>query len=234
VWDLPVRIVHWLLVIGIAGSYATHKLGVAYFSYHLWFGYLVVVLAAFRILWGFVGTRHARFASFLRGPRATGAYLVALLRGAAPATPGHNPLGGWMVIFLLLFLLAQGITGLFANDEIFNTGPLYGYISDASKPEAHLLASPAVRLDPHRGGVARAGGDRPPRVRRARPHRAHVHRKKAGAPARRTRGHRLIAPLAGGGTAGGLAVTVTWLVLRRLRRRYSASNSAVTGLIPPL
>ena len=71
VWDLPVRIVHWLLVIGIAGSYATHKLGVAYFNYHLWFGYLVVVLAAFRILWGFVGTRHARFASFLRGPRAT-------------------------------------------------------------------------------------------------------------------------------------------------------------------
>ena len=130
VWDLPVRIVHWLLVIGIAGSYVTHKLGVAYFKYHLWFGYLVVVLAAFRILWGFVGTRHARFASFLRGPRATGAYLLALLQGAAPVTPGHNPLGGWMVIFLLLFLLAQGITGLFANDEIFNTGPLYGYISD--------------------------------------------------------------------------------------------------------
>ena len=79
VWDLPVRIVHWLLVIGIAGSYATHKLGVAYFKYHLWFGYLVVVLAAFRILWGFVGTRHARFASFLRGPRAT----LRLSRGAA-------------------------------------------------------------------------------------------------------------------------------------------------------
>jgi cytochrome b len=131
VWDLPVRIVHWLLVVGIAGSYATHKLGVAYFKYHLWFGYLVVVLAAFRILWGFFGTRHARFGSFLRGPRATVAYLVALLRGAAPATPGHNPTGAWMVIFLLVSLLAQGITGLFANDEIFNTGPLYGYISDS-------------------------------------------------------------------------------------------------------
>ncbi len=131
VWDLPVRIVHWLLVIGIAGSYATHKLGVAYFKYHLWFGYLVVVLAAFRILWGFVGTRHARFTKFLRGPRATLGYLVGLLRGTATATPGHNPVGGWMVIFLLLSLLAQGITGLFANDEIFNTGPLYGYISDS-------------------------------------------------------------------------------------------------------
>jgi cytochrome b len=131
VWDLPVRVVHWLLVIGIAGSYATHKLGVAYFDYHRWFGYLVLVLAAFRILWGFVGTRHARFANFLRGPRETLAYLIALLRGRAAATPGHNPVGAWMVLFLLLALVAQGVTGLFANDEIFNLGPLYGYISDS-------------------------------------------------------------------------------------------------------
>ena len=89
VWDLPVRIVHWLLVFGIAGSYATHKLGVAYFKYHLWFGYLVVVLAAFRILWGFVGTRHARFAKFLRGPRATAAYFAraAARRRARDARP---------------------------------------------------------------------------------------------------------------------------------------------------
>jgi cytochrome b len=131
VWDLPVRIVHWLLVFGIAGSYATHKLGVAYFKYHAWSGYLVVVLAAFRILWGLVGTRHARFVQFLRGPRETWRYLALLSRGRAPSTPGHNPVGAWMVVFLLLALLAQGITGLFANDEIFNTGPLYGYIGDS-------------------------------------------------------------------------------------------------------
>jgi len=131
VWDLPVRIVHWLLVFGIAGSYATHKAGVAYFTYHLWFGYLVVVLASFRIVWGFVGTRHARFRNFLRGPRKTIAYLRALARGEPQAHAGHNPLGAWMVVLLLLGLLAQGITGLFANDEIFNTGPLYGYVGDA-------------------------------------------------------------------------------------------------------
>jgi cytochrome b len=131
IWDLPVRVTHWLLVLGIAGSYLTNKLGVQYFKYHLWFGYLVVVLAAFRILWGLVGTRHARFTSFVRGPRATVAYLLATLRGRSHATPGHNPLGAWMVVFLLLTLLAQGITGLFANDEIFNTGPLYGYIGDS-------------------------------------------------------------------------------------------------------
>ena len=92
----------------------------------------MVVLAAFRILWGLVGTRHARFAKFLRGPRATCRVSSRRCCAArAPATPGHNPLGAWMVVFLLLALLAQGITGLFANDEIFNTGPLYGYISDS-------------------------------------------------------------------------------------------------------
>jgi cytochrome b len=131
VWDLPVRIVHWLLVVGIAASYVTHEAGVAYFKYHLWSGYLVVVLAAFRMVWGFVGTRHARFRNFLRGPRATIAYLRGLPRGAPHVHPGHNPLGAWMVVFLLLALLAQGITGLFSNDEIFNTGPLYGYVGDA-------------------------------------------------------------------------------------------------------
>src|SRR4051812_26786565 len=132
VWDLPVRVTHWLLVLGIAGSYATHKLGVEYFKYHLWSGYSVVVLAAFRILWGVVGTRHARFASFVRGPRTTWNYLRALRHGGAARRPGHNPLGAWMVVFLLAALLSQGITGLFANDEIFNTGPLYGYVSDAT------------------------------------------------------------------------------------------------------
>lgn len=132
VWDLPVRITHWLLVVGIAGSYITNKLGVEYFKYHLWFGYTVVVLAAFRILWGVVGTRHARFSSFVRGPRTTWNYLRALRQGGAAPRAGHNPLGAWMVVFLLGALLAQGLTGLFANDEIFNTGPLYGYVSDAT------------------------------------------------------------------------------------------------------
>jgi cytochrome b len=131
VWDLPVRIVHWLLVFGIAGSYATHKAGIEYFRYHVWFGYLVVALASFRLIWGLVGTRHARFWNFLRGPGATFQYLMRLTGGNPSAHAGHNPLGGWMVVFLLLALFAQGVSGLFANDEIFNTGPLYGYVSDA-------------------------------------------------------------------------------------------------------
>jgi cytochrome b len=132
VWDLPVRITHWLLVLGIVGSYATHKAGVAYFQYHAWFGYSVLVLASFRILWGFVGTRHARFSNFLRGPRATAGYLLQVFRrDAGGPHPGHNPLGAWMVVLFLFLLVAQGATGLFTNDEIFNLGPLYGYVSDA-------------------------------------------------------------------------------------------------------
>jgi cytochrome b len=132
VWDLPVRIVHWLLVAALVGAYATHKGGVAYFRYHAWCGYAVVVLSAFRILWGFVGTRHARFTSFVRGPRATLRYLRDSIRERHPVHAGHNPLGAWMVVFLLATLFAQGATGMFANDEIFSTGPLYGYVNDAT------------------------------------------------------------------------------------------------------
>ena len=132
VWDLPVRLTHWLLVAALAGSYATHKAGIEYFRYHVWCGYAVLVLATFRILWGVVGTRHARFASFVRAPRATFRYLFDLLRGEHPAHAGHNPLGAWMVVFLLAALLAQAVTGLFANDEIFNTGPLVGYVPETT------------------------------------------------------------------------------------------------------
>ncbi len=131
VWDLPVRLFHWTLVTAFIASYVTNKLGIAYFKYHVWCGYTVIVLVCFRILWGFVGTRHARFRNFVRGPVATGRYLLGLMRGRGRRYPGHNPLGALMVLALLLTLLAQALTGLFANDEIVNTGPLYGYVSNA-------------------------------------------------------------------------------------------------------
>jgi cytochrome b len=130
VWDLPLRLFHWLLVAAIVTSWVTHELGVEYFEWHVRAGYVTLVLLAFRIAWGFVGPRHARFAGFLRGPRAIMAYLRAARRGEAAATVGHNPLGGWSVVVMLGLLLFQALTGLFSNDEIFNTGPLYGYVSD--------------------------------------------------------------------------------------------------------
>jgi cytochrome b len=80
------------------------------------------------VVWGFVGTRHARFASFLRGPRAIAGYLRD---GDASPPAGHNPLGGLAVVALLALLLFKSVTGLFANDEILNAGPFYGWVAPA-------------------------------------------------------------------------------------------------------
>lgn len=128
VWDLPVRVTHWALVLAVAGCWATHYAGIEWFGWHRRLGYTVLVLVAFRIAWGLVGTRHARFASFVHGPRT----LLAYLRDRGRATVGHNPLGGLSVLALLALLLLQAATGLFANDEIMNTGPFYGWIAPES------------------------------------------------------------------------------------------------------
>ena len=129
VWDWPVRLFHWTLVGAFVGAFITNRLGVSFFKYHLWCGYTVIVLVAFRILWGLFGTRHARFLNFLRGPFQTWRYARDLWRGRAHGHAGHNPLGALMVLVLLVALGAQAILGLFANDDIFNVGPLYGYVS---------------------------------------------------------------------------------------------------------
>jgi cytochrome b len=136
VWDLPVRVTHWLLVVVIAGSWTTAQLDPSYFRWHEYCGYTVLVLVVFRLLWGFWGTRHARFRAFLRGPATILAYGRKLFknpRGAAgdAAIIGHNPLGGVSVLLLLVALLAQGATGLFSNDDIANAGPFYGWVSSS-------------------------------------------------------------------------------------------------------
>ncbi len=125
VWDLPVRVTHGALVLAVAGCWLTHYAGVEWFNWHRRLGYVVLVLAAFRVAWGWVGTRHARFAAFVRGP---GAVLVYLRQSGRPAV-GHSPLGALSVIALLGLLLLQAATGLFANDEIMNMGPFYGWIA---------------------------------------------------------------------------------------------------------
>jgi cytochrome b len=130
IWDLPVRIFHWLLVILCVAAYVTHALGTDYFIYHRWSGYAMLVLVSFRILWGFVGTYHARFSNFVRNPITTTKYAFSVFKKTDKHYAGHNPLGAIMVIVLLSALLVQAITGLFTNDEIFNLGPLYAYVSD--------------------------------------------------------------------------------------------------------
>lgn len=110
VWDIPVRVFHWLLAASFAGAYLTAESDQWRLA-HVILGYTVAWLACFRIVWGVVGSRHARFASFVRGPRAIGSYLGSLLRGQPQHFAGHNPAGALTVLVLLLLSLAVGISG---------------------------------------------------------------------------------------------------------------------------
>ncbi len=109
VWDPAVRIGHWLLVALFAAAYAT---GEGDSDLHVYAGYGVLGVVAFRLLWGFVGTRYARFGEFLRGPRETLSYLKAFVAGRPPHYLGHNPAGGWMIVVMLLMLSLTVWTGL--------------------------------------------------------------------------------------------------------------------------
>jgi cytochrome b len=124
VWDWPVRVFHWALVALLAAAWATAEAGIDYMHWHMRCGYAVLTLLAFRVLWGMVGSASARFGSFLRGPRAVLTYLRAWFSREPQHYLGHNPLGGWMVLMLLLLVAVQAGTGLFANDDIVNEGPL--------------------------------------------------------------------------------------------------------------
>jgi cytochrome b len=123
VWDLPVRLFHWLLVISIAVSWATAESGLM--RVHFLCGYTILTLLLFRLGWGIVGSYPARFATFVRGPRAALEHLreLRLPPDRVPPILGHNPLGGWMVVTLLLVLLVQAGSGLFTSDDIMVDGP---------------------------------------------------------------------------------------------------------------
>jgi len=125
VWDLPLRLAHWALVLALGGSWLTAELGVEYREYHFWCGYAVLSIVLFRLMWGLVGTRYARFTQFLASPPTVVRYARGLF--SKPAAPGygagHNPLGGLAVIALLVLLGVQIGTGLFTDDDILYTGP---------------------------------------------------------------------------------------------------------------
>jgi cytochrome b len=131
VWDLPTRIFHWALATLVIFSFTTGKVGGAWMEWHLKSGYAIAALLVFRLAWGFAGSRTARFAHFLTGPRAALAYARETAGGRRPYTDGHNPMGGWMVVFMLLALVVQASTGLFADDEIATQGPLAAKVSEA-------------------------------------------------------------------------------------------------------
>jgi len=125
VWDLPIRLFHWLLVVCIAGSFVTINLGDEFIQWHAYFGYSILILLVFRIIWGFIGSTHARFASFLPTKTAIFEYLS----GSSPRVLGHNPVGAISVFALLFVLSIQVFTGLFVDDEVSFQGPLAKYVS---------------------------------------------------------------------------------------------------------
>jgi cytochrome b len=122
VWDVPTRVFHWLLVLSIIGSYVTAKL--AWMPWHQAFGCLMIGLLIFRVLWGLIGPRHARFVNFIKGPGSVIRYLKGGIRSV-----GHNPLGAGMVVLMLLLMATQATTGLFSTDDVAFVGPYFPSVS---------------------------------------------------------------------------------------------------------
>jgi cytochrome b len=127
-WDGPTRIVHWGLVVLIALAWWSAESD--HLQWHRWSGYGVLGLLVFRLIWGFAGSRSARFASFVRGPTAMVNYMRTLASRAPSDHPGHNPLGALSVLAILAALCLQVVSGLFAVDvDGLESGPLSDRVS---------------------------------------------------------------------------------------------------------
>ena len=150
VWDLPTRIFHWLIAGLFFFSWWCVK--TSHMDWHYLSGLTVLALLVFRLIWGFIGGSTARFANFIRGPKA----VIAYLRGTSPEAAGHSPLGGYAVLALIGLLLAQVSAGLFAVDtDGLESGPLSHFVSfDSGRSAAGihglifnlLLAMVAIHL----------------------------------------------------------------------------------------
>lgn len=127
IWDLPVRLFHWLLPILVIVSYVSVQRDMM--TLHFASGYAMAALLIFRIIWGFVGSETARFSHFLKSPIAALRHLTHLFKRGPDTQVGHNEAGGWMVILLLLILVTQVVTGMCANDDGTTEGPLMQHIS---------------------------------------------------------------------------------------------------------
>ncbi len=136
VWDLPTRLFHWTLAVTLVGSVVSAKIGGNAMVWHIRFGLVVLALIAFRLLWGVFGGRWSRFASFIYAPSTVLRYLRGQARPDEHLDVGHNPLGSFSVFALLGFLTLQVATGLIADDEIANVGPLNRFVSSATAGQA--------------------------------------------------------------------------------------------------
>jgi cytochrome b len=132
VWDLPTRLFHWTLAACVIGSVVSAKVGGNAMVWHFRLGYVVLSLLAFRLVWGLIGGRWSRFASFVHAPSTLKRYLAGRHTADEHLDVGHNPLGALSVLAMLGLLAAQVSSGLFADDDISNTGPLVKFVSGST------------------------------------------------------------------------------------------------------
>jgi cytochrome b len=144
VWDAPVRVFHWLMVLSFAGAYLSAE-SERWRLLHVTLGYTMAGLVVFRILWGLAGTRYARFASFVRGPKAVARYLGALLRGQPEHHTGHNPAGALAIVALLALTLGVAASGWASYNEVGGN-----WLQDIHEAVANLMLA-VVGM--HLGGV---------------------------------------------------------------------------------
>ena len=129
VWDPLVRLFHWMLVIAFGVAWLTED---EWMTLHSYAGYLIVALLLFRLFWGVIGPRHARFSDFVKSPSAVIGYLKDLTKLRAKRYIGHNPAGGAMIVALLICLVMTTLTGLLAYGAT-GSGPLNGmFVMSAS------------------------------------------------------------------------------------------------------
>ncbi len=145
VWDVPVRVFHWLLALSFAGAWITAE-SERWRPVHITFGYTMAGLVSLRIIWGFIGTRYARFASFVRGPAATLSYLKSLASARPEHHAGHNPAGAVAIVGMLALIALTTASG-WANYE----GIGWGWFEEAHEIAAELLMALVVV---HLAGVA--------------------------------------------------------------------------------
>lgn len=137
VWDPVVRVFHWTLVAAFFTAFLAEPNDLL--ALHVSAGYLVLTLVAGRIVWGYVGSAHARFNDFVTAPRATAAYIADMLAGKAKRYLGHNPAGGAMIVLMLIALTATAVSGLAVYGADQHLGPLSGLLGGVSEGSEHLL-----------------------------------------------------------------------------------------------
>jgi cytochrome b len=130
VWDPLVRAVHWLLAAAVIVDWFTDEP----LWMHTWLGYLALALVVLRIVWGFVGSEHARFVSFVRGPQLVFDYLAGLVRFSSKRYLGHSPAGGAMIVALLIMIAATAGTGMANLAADRGEGPLASVIAEVERP----------------------------------------------------------------------------------------------------